>query len=199
MPARFARAAKRIAKRIAKRMLGPPIFGSSILIYHRIARADFDPWNLAVLPDEFERQLTRMRSKTVLPLQQFAKLLVQRKLPPNAIAITFDDGYACNSLVAAPMLVSFGYPATFFVVSDAIARPRRNSGGISSSSFSMRRALTMRWLYACWPAAWSTESAYLDTCIAVPMPPSSGCGNSFAIFRHKNDAGTSTISVATWA
>jgi hypothetical protein len=50
MPARFARAAKRIAKRIAKRMLGPPIFGSSILIYHRIARADFDPWNLAVLP-----------------------------------------------------------------------------------------------------------------------------------------------------
>ena len=37
--------------------------------------------------------------------------------------ITFDDGYACNALVAAPMLESFGYPATFFVVSDAIARP----------------------------------------------------------------------------
>jgi peptidoglycan/xylan/chitin deacetylase (PgdA/CDA1 family) len=119
MPARFVR----VAKGIAKRMMGPLIFGRSILIYHRIAKADFDPWNLAVMPDEFERQLAKMRSKTVLPLQEFAKLHVQGKLPRNAIAITFDDGYACNSLVAAPMLESFGFPATFFVVSDTIARP----------------------------------------------------------------------------
>jgi peptidoglycan/xylan/chitin deacetylase (PgdA/CDA1 family) len=119
MPARFVR----LAKRIAKRILGPLIFGRSILIYHRIAKADFDPWNLAVMPDEFERQLAGMRSKTVLPLQEFAKLHVQRKLPRNAIAITFDDGYACNALVAAPILESFGYPATFFIVSDAIRRP----------------------------------------------------------------------------
>jgi peptidoglycan/xylan/chitin deacetylase (PgdA/CDA1 family) len=75
-----------------------------------------------VSPDEFERQLNQLRNKTILPLREFAKLRIQKKVPRNAVAITFDDGYACNALVAAPMLESFGYPATFFVVSDAIAR-----------------------------------------------------------------------------
>ena len=112
----------RIAKRVARRIVGRPILGRSILLYHRVANADFDPWNIAVSPDEFERQLVRLRRKTVLPLREFVGLHAQKKLPRNAVAITFDDGYACNALVAAPMLKSFGYAATFFVVSDAIAR-----------------------------------------------------------------------------
>ena len=111
-----------IAKRLARRLVGRPIFGRSILIYHQIAKADFDPWNIAVTPSEFEQQLFRLRSKTVLPLQEFVRLHRQKKLPRTAVAITFDDGYACNALVAAPMLEFFGYPATFFVVSGAIAR-----------------------------------------------------------------------------
>ena len=112
----------RVAKRIARRIIGRPIVGRSILVYHRVARVDFDPWNLAVTPNEFERQLRRLRSKTVLPLREFARLHIENRLPRDAVAITFDDGYACNALVAAPMLASFGFPATFFVVSDAIAR-----------------------------------------------------------------------------
>ena len=113
----------RVAKRIARRIIGRPILGKSILVYHRVARANFDPWNLAVKPEEFEQQLTRLRKKTVLPLSEFVSLHTRNNLPRDALAITFDDGYACNALVAAPMLESFGYPATFFVVSDAIARP----------------------------------------------------------------------------
>jgi hypothetical protein len=31
-------------------------------------------WNIAVWPDEFERQLAPLGSKTVLPLQEFVKL-----------------------------------------------------------------------------------------------------------------------------
>jgi peptidoglycan/xylan/chitin deacetylase (PgdA/CDA1 family) len=112
----------RLAKRIAKRIAGRPIFGRSILIYHRIADTNFDPWNIAVSPNEFERQLTRLRGKAVLPLREFARLHCQDRLPRSAVAITFDDGYACNALVAAPMLEAFGYPATFFVVSDAVVR-----------------------------------------------------------------------------
>jgi peptidoglycan/xylan/chitin deacetylase (PgdA/CDA1 family) len=111
-----------LAKRIARRIIGRPIFGRSILVYHRIAETDFDPWNIAVTPNEFERQLVALRKKTVVPLEEFVTLHKQRRLPKDAIAITFDDGYACNALVAAPMLKSFGYPATFFVVSDAIAQ-----------------------------------------------------------------------------
>lgn len=113
----------RVGKRIARRIIGRPILGKSILVYHRVAKADFDPWNLAVSPEEFEQQLTRLRKKIVLPLGEFARLHAQKRLPRNAVAITFDDGYACNALVAAPMLKSFGYPATFFIVSDAIAHP----------------------------------------------------------------------------
>lgn len=113
----------KLAKHLAKRIIGRPILGRSILLYHRIAKADFDPWNLAVSPDEFELQLTTMRAKTVLPLQEFVKLHVRNKLPRNAVAITFDDGYACNAVAAVPMLKAFDYPATFFIVSDAIAQP----------------------------------------------------------------------------
>jgi peptidoglycan/xylan/chitin deacetylase (PgdA/CDA1 family) len=113
----------RVAKRIARRIVGRPILGKSILVYHRVAKQHFDPWNLAVTPEEFERQLVILRRKTVLPLREFVSLHTQNNLPRNAVAITFDDGYACNALVAAPMLDSYSYPATFFVVSDAIARP----------------------------------------------------------------------------
>jgi peptidoglycan/xylan/chitin deacetylase (PgdA/CDA1 family) len=84
--------------------------------------AQFDPFNLVVTPEEFECQLIKLRTKTVLPLRVFARLHVEKKLPRHAVAITFDDGYACNALTAAPMLERFGYPATFFIMSDAIER-----------------------------------------------------------------------------
>jgi peptidoglycan/xylan/chitin deacetylase (PgdA/CDA1 family) len=112
------------AKRIGRRVVGRPILGRSILVYHRVAKDDFDPWQITVSPDEFERQLVKLRSKLVLPLREFVHLHVGNKLPRNAVAITFDDGYACNALTAAPMLESFGYSATFFVVSDAIQQPQ---------------------------------------------------------------------------
>ncbi len=35
--------------------------------------------------------------------------------PPNAVLITFDDGYRSNLEVAAPVLSRFGYPAVIFV------------------------------------------------------------------------------------
>ena len=104
----------RIAKRLARRIIGRPIVGRSILVYHRVARADFDPWNLAVTPPEFERQLGKLRRKTVLPLTEFARLHVENRLPRNAVAITFDDGYACNALVAAPMLELVRFPGNVF-------------------------------------------------------------------------------------
>ena len=66
-----------VAKRIARRIIGQP--GRSILVYHRIANADFDPFNLAVTPDKFERQLTRLRRKTVLPLREFTTLHIHHE------------------------------------------------------------------------------------------------------------------------
>ncbi|MFO1412790.1 MAG: polysaccharide deacetylase family protein [Burkholderiales bacterium] len=51
----------------------------------------------------------------VLPLGEAIARLRSGSLPSRAAAITFDDGYADNLHVAAPVLSEFGLPATCFV------------------------------------------------------------------------------------
>jgi peptidoglycan/xylan/chitin deacetylase (PgdA/CDA1 family) len=94
-----------------------------ILMYHRVATPLQDPWGLAVSPANFESQLLMLkRHYQVLPLSEFARFRREGRLPPNAVAITFDDGYACNALVAAPLLDLHGLPATFFLATGMIGK-----------------------------------------------------------------------------
>lgn len=95
---------------------GGPRQGPAILMYHRVAAPRFDPWDLAVSPDRFEAQLAWLAaSRTVLPMDAFVAGLKAGTLPADAAAITFDDGYRDNLLVAAPLLARHGLPATLFV------------------------------------------------------------------------------------
>jgi peptidoglycan/xylan/chitin deacetylase (PgdA/CDA1 family)/glycosyltransferase involved in cell wall biosynthesis len=97
--------------------------GPAILMYHRIAEERFDPWSLAVSPANFDDQLQWIsRNRTPLPLDEFVELNREGKLPRNAIAVTFDDGYACNFQTALPSLQRFGIPATIFISPDLIDR-----------------------------------------------------------------------------
>ncbi len=88
----------------------------SILIYHRVHR-EADP----LFPGEpdarrFDRQMAWVGSAlNVLPLRDAVDLLAQGRLPPRAASITFDDGYADNAEVAAPILRRHGFAATFFI------------------------------------------------------------------------------------
>ena len=87
-----------------------------ILIFHRVLPKP-DP----LLPgepsaEEFDALAGHIASRfRVLPLAQAARDLYAGTLPPRALAITFDDGYANNLAVAAPILKRHGLPATVFV------------------------------------------------------------------------------------
>jgi len=88
----------------------------SVLIFHRVL-AQPDP----LFPDEMhgERfdQICGWVSQwfNVLPLDEAMRLHAVGKLPPRALAISFDDGYADNHDVAMPILLRHGLSATFFI------------------------------------------------------------------------------------
>lgn len=88
----------------------------SILIFHRVLPVA-DP----LLPGEpdaasFEARLGWLAAGfRVLPLVEAVRRLRDGTLPPNAACITFDDGYADNATVAAPILAKLRMSATFFV------------------------------------------------------------------------------------
>lgn len=96
-----------------------------ILMYHRVAAEDCDPWDLCVSPERFEDQLRCLaRDYRVVALTELLAEHLNRRLSDGTVAITFDDGYADNLHAAAPLLVRHGLPATFFVTSGAIGSPR---------------------------------------------------------------------------
>jgi peptidoglycan/xylan/chitin deacetylase (PgdA/CDA1 family) len=60
----------------------------------------------------------RFKVVTLDDIAQFAQ--ARRPLPPRAVAVTFDDGFADNYDDALPVLTRYGIPATFYVTVDGI-------------------------------------------------------------------------------
>lgn len=87
-----------------------------VMIYHRVLRKP-DP----LLPSEpdaavFTSQIELVRQHfNVLPLREAVNRLREGTLPSRSVCITFDDGYADNCEVAAPILAAQKVPATVFV------------------------------------------------------------------------------------
>jgi peptidoglycan/xylan/chitin deacetylase (PgdA/CDA1 family) len=96
-----------------------------VLVYHRIGERSLDPWQLTIDPEIFAGQMeTLAREWSPLSLGQLAEGFNRRHLPERAVAVTFDDGYADNLELAAPILLEHKIPATLFVATDLI-----DSGG----------------------------------------------------------------------
>lgn len=94
----------------------------AVLMYHRITADHVDPWGLAVSPTRFDEQLQWLtEQRTLLSLPEFARLHRSARLPARAVAITFDDGYACNATTAAPLLRAHGAPATIFLTTGPLS------------------------------------------------------------------------------
>jgi peptidoglycan/xylan/chitin deacetylase (PgdA/CDA1 family) len=92
-----------------------------VLVYHRVGEGRLDPWRLTVDPEIFAGQMeTLARDWSPLSLAELVEGFGRRRLPERAVAVTFDDGYADNLEVAAPILLEQGIPATLFVASGLV-------------------------------------------------------------------------------
>ncbi len=114
---RFRNALRQIRGRIAP--------GPTILIYHRVNDVSADPQLLSVTPAHFEEHLEVLsKFYRVLPLNDLAAAALNGTVPRNAVAITFDDGYANNYDYAWPLLKKYSIPATIFVTTGYVSSHR---------------------------------------------------------------------------
>ena len=96
------------------RMLGRECL--SILLFHRVQPVQDPLFPNEVWADNFRAKMSLLRRFfKVLPMASAVELLAEGRLPPRAVVITFDDGYADNHDVALPILRALGLPATFFI------------------------------------------------------------------------------------
>src|SRR5438309_2356455 len=87
-----------------------------ILMYHRVAFVQNDPWGLAVDPERFEEQIAYAKQhRSPMSVDEFVERLRSKSLPADAVAVTFDDGYRDNLVNAKPVLARYGVPATLFL------------------------------------------------------------------------------------
>jgi len=88
----------------------------SILTFHRVAKTPDPIFPGELHASQFDRLCTKLTAcANVMPLDVAVQALRTGQLPPRALAITFDDGYADNHDIALPILQRHGLPATFFV------------------------------------------------------------------------------------
>lgn len=101
---------------------------SVVLCYHRVVECS-ERRKAGLTVDEgisaatFEAQI-RFMLHHFQPIQASDALQNEPEAPPR-FAVTFDDGYADNHDVAAPILRRLGVPATFYVVSRYVGTARR--------------------------------------------------------------------------
>ena len=87
-----------------------------IMIYHRVLPQRDPMMPSEPTADEFAAQIELLQQNfNVLPLLEAGERLKRGNLPPRAVSITFDDGYANNCEIAEPILRARRCPATVFV------------------------------------------------------------------------------------
>lgn len=95
----------------------------AVFSFHQVLE-EIDPLRVGE-PDSrmFESDVELISSNfAVLPLGDAVMRLRAGTLPQGAACITFDDGYANNYEIAAPVLERMGTPATIFIATDAVER-----------------------------------------------------------------------------
>ncbi|MBO9542510.1 polysaccharide deacetylase family protein [bacterium] len=119
---KFQARAKRLGFRCA-RALSHRSGRVPVLMYHRIHE---EPDVLNISPERFAAQMRLLREcfSPISLSELVAHLHWGRPLPPDAVVVTFDDGYRDNYTHAFPILKAYDIPATFFVTTGMIGERR---------------------------------------------------------------------------
>ncbi|HWP96246.1 MAG TPA: polysaccharide deacetylase family protein [Syntrophomonadaceae bacterium] len=102
-----------------------------VLLYHNFGLGET---GTTITPRRFSEHLDMLSREGfhVVSLQDVTQFIEKKKrLPPNAVAITMDDGNESNYTVAYPLLKKRNWPATMFVVVSLV----NNSGDTSKGAW----------------------------------------------------------------
>ena len=93
---------------------------AAILLYHHVSSST--PASTSISPKAFKSHMEYLDAHhTVVSLQDVVSAIQHNTtLPENAVAITFDDGYANILDNAHPILADLGFPYTVFINPDEI-------------------------------------------------------------------------------
>lgn len=98
-----------------------------VLMYHYISTpppgSDAIRLDLSVTPENFTRQMEWLRQKgftSITPSDLVNALQRGTRLPAHPVLITFDDGYIDAYTNAFPILKSFGFKGTFFLITNFV-------------------------------------------------------------------------------
>ena len=91
-----------------------------IVMYHRVS-ADGDAYVPATSVSGFERHMRFIRQHLhPMSLTDLLMAAERREIPPRAVAVTFDDGYADVFVHAWPILRRYEIPATVYVTTGLV-------------------------------------------------------------------------------
>ncbi len=101
---------------------------AAILMYHSVME---DPGSQEVYLGEIVHPRNAFRSQMELLARRFHPTSLDQvgrfvkgegEIPDRAVVVTFDDGYADNYEIAAPVLQEVGVSATFYATVDSVER-----------------------------------------------------------------------------
>jgi biofilm PGA synthesis lipoprotein PgaB len=98
----------------------------AVLVYHHI---DPNESGITISPKRFKEHMDALTDHGlhVISLQEFENFIkYNTPIPPNAVLITFDDGYESVYKYAFPILIDHGYTATTFIIVKDSENPNEN-------------------------------------------------------------------------
>lgn len=92
-----------------------------VLVYHNFSKKSSD--KTAVGQDDFEAQMKYLKQNGyhVVSMDQLLDFIdYKEQLPEKSIVLTFDDAWGSIFDIALPILIKYGFTATFFIYTDFI-------------------------------------------------------------------------------